>query len=367
MNILFIAPVPPPLTGQSLAVKTLYNSLIKNNQIVLINLNKDSFKSGLSSLGRICQILKILKNVLTKQKDKDIIYFTISESFAGNLKDLLIYSICYKNRRKIFIHMLGGAGMKKIIENGGMQYRFNKFFISKLGGVIVEGQQQATVFSKIIAEKKIHVVPNFAEDFLFADENEIKNKFSNIDPLRILFLSNLLYGKGYIELVNSFLGLSNELKKRIRIIFVGGFESDRKKTEFLRMIRGNEELIYHGTYVGGNEKKTLYMQSHIFCLPTYYPFEGQPISILEAYATGCVVITTYHSGIPDIFCDGLNGFRVETKSSESIKSVIEQILEKPEPLHTMAVSNRKIAYEKYRTSIYNSSLIKIIENTGLHI
>lgn len=362
MNILYIAPVPPPVTGQSLAAKVLFDELVKKYQIEVINLNKDSFKSGVSSLSRIKQILKILKDVWISQRNKNIIYFTISESFAGNMKDLLIYLICFKKRKNMIIHMLGGAGMKRILEKKGLQYKINSFFLSRLGNIIVEGKTQSDMFAKLVPQEKIHIVSNFAEDFLFVSENEIKDKFTNINPLRILFLSNLLFGKGYKELVDAYLGLNDELKEKVSIVFIGGFETDKNKSDFLKMIEGHKGLIYHGLFVSGDEKKSFYFQSHIFCLPTYYPYEGQPISILEAYATGCVVITTDHSGIPDIFTDAVNGFKVEKESAKSIRLVIEQILENPEQLLNLAITNRKIAYEKYRTSIYNAAVIRIIES-----
>ena len=136
-------------------------------------------------------------------------------------------------------------------------------------------------------------------------------------------------------------------------------EIDKKK--FLDRLKGTIEIYYHGI-VFGEKKKELFSNSHLFCLPTYYSYEGQPISILEAYASGCVVITTDHGGISDIFKNGVNGFEVQKKSVISIKREIEQILKKPEQLLPVALSNREIVYNKYRTSTYCSSLLKIFEN-----
>lgn len=361
MKIIFIAPLPPPITGNSLAAKVFFDELEKSHKVEVINLNKDSFKSGISSFGRIITILRILIKVWHDKNDADIIYFTISESLAGNIKDLLIYLICFKKLKQMIIHMLGGAGMKSILEKRGIQYRLNKFFVSRLGGIIVEGQVQADTFSELLPHEKIHVVNNFAEDFLFVSEEEITEKFTNMYPLKILFLSNLLYGKGHNELVDAYLGLTDVMKEKVKIIFVGGFEADKHKKEFFKRIDGHKGLFYYGKFVSGNEKKALYCESHIFCLPTYYPYEGQPISILEAYATGCVVITTKHSGIPNVFCHGVNGFEVEKKSANSIKMVIEQIIQKHEDLLPMALANRNIAYAKYRTAIFSASLVEIIE------
>jgi glycosyltransferase involved in cell wall biosynthesis len=364
MKILFIAPFPPPLGGNSLAVKVFFDGLVKIHHIDVIDTNKDSFKSGVNSFKRIIQVLLIIRKVWHKKNDADSIYLSISESFAGNIRDLFIYVICFKRLKKMIIHLLGGAGMKKMMEKRGGHYKINRFFISRLGGIVVEGLTQAGIFSNAISREKIHIVPNFAEEFLFVSEKEIKDRFANICPLKILFLSNLIFGKGYNELVDAYLGLKDELKEKIKIVFVGGFESDKHKNEFIKKIDGHKGLIYHGLFVYGNEKKTLYSNSHIFCLPTYFPYEGQPISILEAYATGCVVITTNHSGIRDIFCDGVNGYEVQKRSAKSIKLILEQIIEKKERLLPMAISNREIAYEKYRTSIYVASLKRIVEGIG---
>ena len=52
-------------------------------------------------------------------------------------------------------------------------------------------------------------------------------------------------------------------------------------------------------------------------LPTYYKMEGQPISILEAMATGNVILTTRHAGIPDVVTDGKHGRFFEKKNAKS--------------------------------------------------
>jgi glycosyltransferase involved in cell wall biosynthesis len=358
MNILLIAPLPPPITGNSLPVKILYEELNKNHNVDVVNLSKDSYSAGVDSVQRVRQVGRILKDVVKKRSGKDLIYFTISESFAGNMKDLIIYMICFFNRKKIIIHMLGGAGMKDIIDHKqSIQSKLNRFFIKGLGGIIVEGKTQADFFSEVAPRNKIHIVPNFAEDFLFVTTDEIKDNFRNTDPLKILFLSNLLYGKGHNEIVEAYLSLSTSSREKIKIDFAGGFESEEYKKEFLNRIWGIDGIAYHGL-VNGSEKKKLYTDAHVFCLPTYYPYEGQPFCILEAYATGCVVITTNHSGIGNIFRDGVNGFEVQKKSVESLTQGFEKIIVNRENLTSLAISNLEIAKRFYNTTIYKSSIKK---------
>lgn len=362
MKILFIAPIPPPIHGQSKASKVLLDALsFHKHEINLINLSKNSLKNGFSSFDRIFVIVKVLINVWKKRNNNDLIYLSLAESFLGNIRDLLIYTICYKSKHKIFTHMLGGAGMKKILHGKGIQNFLNCFFINKIGGVIVEGPENFKLFSEIISPEKVHVVPNSAEDFLFLTDDEITEKFLNVDAVNILYLSNLIPGKGYDELADAYIALNENFKNQINITYVGGFESLKAENQFIKKIENHSGLSYLGKFIDGEMKKNLYRKAHIFCLPTYYPFEGQPISILEAYATGCVVITSNHSGIPFIFKDEKNGFMVDKKSISSIKMAIEKALTYKTSLKNIGLNNKNEALEKYRESIYQNAILHIFD------
>lgn len=361
MKILFIAPLPPPIDGQSKASKTILDRLLEEkHEVEIVYLNKrSSLKNNYLSFTRIVDIIKILFKVWRKRKNNDIIFISLAESFLGNLRDLFIYCICIKYKQKIIVHMLGGAGMKEIISSKGIRFKTNKYFIEKFKGVIVEGPLNFEIFSRVISKDRIHIVPNFAEEYLLVNDKEIKEKYSLSDCIQVLFLSNLLPGKGYKELVHGFISLDSELRDKLSIVFVGGFESDKSKMDFLDTINKYDNVKYLGSFIDGTNKRELFLESQIFCLPTYYPYEGQPISILEAYATGCVVITTNHSGIPYIFTDKINGYIVESRSAESIKRVLKEILLNKNILENIAFTNRDEALLKYRTSIFQDSIMKI--------
>jgi glycosyltransferase involved in cell wall biosynthesis len=362
MRILFIAPIPPPITGNSLAVKVLVDEVAKHHEIIVINLNKKSFISGFNSLSRIKEILAILWAAFMKRHWPDVIYLSLSESFAGNLKDIFLYLIFCRKLGSVLVHLLGGSGIRSMMESKGLRSKINAIFYRRLSGAIVEGRTQAAIFAEAISPQRVHIVPNFAEDYLFLAEVDIQNKFVEKSPLRILFLSNLIYGKGHEELVDAYISLDPYLQSQLQISFVGGFENEKRRAAFLQKIDKCDNISYLGNFIGGEDKKALYRKSHIFCLPTYYPYEGQPISILEAYATGCVVITTDHGGIPDIFQNAINGYLVQKKSSASIKQILAAILRSDPDLLSMALYNRKLAFEKYRTHIFGNSIRSILEN-----
>jgi len=351
-NILIIAPLTPPYTGNALPIKYIYDNYKVEQGIEVINLSKGSFKSGFDSFSRVGQILKIILNVLIKQRGKDLIYLTVAESTLGNLRDVLIYLVTFFNSKKVIIHLLGGNSMKVILSNKKSPWFWvNKFFINRLGGVIVEGGFQGEFYENVIKPTKIHIIHNFAQDFLFSDENFIRSKYAHVKTYRILFLSNLLYGKGHYELFEAFASLPKDLQFKIQIDYAGGFESEIEKDKFLNLIKSYPQIIYHG-HVNGDKKADLFKSAHIFCLPTYYPFEGQPFVIVEAYAAGCAVITTNHSGIGYIFKDKENGIEVQKKSVKDLAKIFISMINQPKDMLDFALFNNIQAKEKFTSKVY---------------
>jgi glycosyltransferase involved in cell wall biosynthesis len=364
MNILVIAPLPPsdsnlPLTGNSLPIKVLVDDLREKHTVEVIDLSKKGYESGFN-WGRASEILQILWQAWKKKSGKEKIYLTVAESLQGNIRDILIYIICYAKLGNMTIHMLGGNQMKEILNpNNGLQFKINRFFLRKVKAVIVEGQAQKDTFANAVDKEKIHIVPNFAEDFLINSEENIKAKFNNTAKLKVLFLSNLLYGKGQFELLESFLNLKAEVREKMHLDYAGGFENEKDKKAFLTKIEGQKNITYHGS-VRGEVKKQLFHEAHVFCLPTYYPFEGQPFSIVEAFAAGCCVITTNHSGIRYIFKDGMNGIEVEKKSIESLTAALYKINDEKEQLVKYGQYNLQEVKEKYTQQQFLNAVLNII-------
>jgi glycosyltransferase involved in cell wall biosynthesis len=360
--ILFLAPLPPPITGQSVACEKLFAYLSKTQYPFLINLSKKGFKQGISSLGRLLQMIGIFFTISFKAVRADVIYFTNSESVAGNLKDLLIFAVCWHKLDRIVIHLHGGEGMRVIMSRKYPLLRFiNTFFLVRLGAVIVLGDRLKSIYEDVVHPSKLHAVPNFANDEFFVSTEVIVEKFANVQPLRLLFLSNLLPGKGHVELLAALEYLAPEVRQLLHVDFAGGFESPGDEAHFRKLAENLQgiSINVHGI-VHGEQKQQLLSRAHLFCLPTYYPYEGQPISILEAYASGCAVMTTDHSGIFDTFTPGVNGLEVKPRSAESIAQAVEYALTHTQELFCNAINNYRQAQQQYRASAHVETLEKII-------
>lgn len=359
MRVLFVAPLPPPLTGHSLACEILRDELMRTDTVLEVNTNKPSLASGVGSLSRIREVLGFLGQIVRRAGRADVIYITISESIAGNLKDLATYLICFAKLRKTVIHLHGGTIRKAIFDPYPLVRWLNRFFISRLGAVIILGDSHRCIFAGMIDESRVLVVPNFAEDGLFVPWEAVRAKFSNAEDLKVLFLSNLIEGKGHEDIVEAYLRLTESERARITIDFAGAFENEAFERKFFARAAGVNGIRHHGV-VAGPEKTRLLREAHVLCLPTNLS-EGQPLSILEAYAAGCVVATTYCGGIPDVFADRVNGFRVMPHDPDSIRRVLVECLASPGSLLPIALQNHSMARERFTVRKYLGRLTDVLE------
>ena len=192
----------------------------------------------------------------------------------------------------------------------------------------------------------------------------LKKKIKNIllkDEINILFLSNFIKSKGYIELLRAASLLKEH--KEIKFHFAGHFFEEEDRKEFLNTIENLDinNVKFHGI-VKGKQKKKLLESCDIFALPTYYHIEGQPISIIEAMANGLSIITTNHAGIPDIVSDD-NGIFVRKKNSLDIAEAIKLLVSDRKKMSEMAVENRNHVMNNYLEKHYIERISSIFEES----
>jgi glycosyltransferase involved in cell wall biosynthesis len=359
-RILFVGPVSPPVTGQSLACDVLLEALELHYDIELVNLAHDKLDNSRVRFGHVLSVLGKVRRVHRGVKNADIIYYTGAESIGGNLKDVLIYIACLGKLPRMVMHLHGGAGMRRLMRGRTGFFRaLNRPFLSRFGAVIVLGERLRDVFLDAVPDDKLEVVANFSEDAFFTTAKAIAAKFADSATIRMLFLSNMLPGKGHTEIVEAYSQLTATERDHLVIDFAGRFDSEMAQSAFLEAIRPFANLQYRGV-VRGAEKKALLSNAHIFALPTYYPYEGQPISILEAFASGCAVVTTDHSGIFDTFTDGVNGIAVEKQSAPSLAAAFRRIIADPQALAPVAATNLAHAKARFTTDRYTKDLLAII-------
>ena len=352
-KILLIGPFPPPISGVSLANYILKEGLQKEGEKVnFINtenqkqIRGDTGKFNLSKLSFLLMYLKLFKI-----PSSNIMYITIGQTFFGVIKYLPFLLIAKTFKLKTVAHLHGGY-LKTEFEN---QTRFKKKFmlttLKLFDYGIVLSKSLTEHLSFFLNESNIFICPNFYEENLM--NNGVEKK--NYKELRIIFLSNLIEGKG-INLLLKALKEINSITIKIKI--AGNIPPENNKV--IKQMLGIKNIEYLGT-VSGKQKSNLLSWGNVFCLPTFYDRgEGQPISILEAMAFGNLILTTRHGGIPDI-CSDYNTLFVEKNNVQDLKEKLLYLLENMHEVKEKGTYNVKYAKENFTEEKFVQNMTNIFD------
>lgn len=308
-EVCFVAQFPPPIHGLSKAVDTLYNS--RSNK---------AFRFKKIDISKNRNILKTVFKLITSQSD--IYYLTISQSKFGNLRDLFLLRLIAMKNAKCVVHLHGGY-YRQLVEHdlGSWQRKLNYRAMKNVDGAIVLGKSLRYNFEGMVDDSRIFEVKNCVDDEYLMNDRDFDKKLHVIptmEPQHVLYLSNMIKAKGYLDVLK--LAVSSRTSGEFHFDFAGKFFSEAEKQEFSDIVQkeGLQDLVtYHGV-VTGAAKRRLLNKGKFFILPTKYPKEGQPISILEAMGNGMVIISTNHAGIPDLVKDGVNGILIDQSWSAAL-------------------------------------------------
>ena len=212
------------------------------------------------------------------------------------------------------IHVHGGFYINNF-ETPNLLKRLINRVLKNANNIIVLGEKEKQ-FLKLyykINPAKIVVLPNCVEV-------PKVNQKGKIERLNILYLGRLDINKGLREIVDALASLPIEFD------FILNIAGDGQDKDWL-LNQCEEKIKNKYMYLGvvfGDYKEQLFLDSHIFLLPSYY--EGLPYSLLEAmsYSNACIV--TPVGSIPEVIKDNYNGLIVDVKNSEQIKDAIIRLV-----------------------------------------
>lgn len=136
----------------------------------------------------------------------------------------------------------------------------------------------------------------------------------------ILFVGSVTVRKGIPYLLQAFQKVRHP-GKRLRI--VGGVP-DEMRAVIARFDLSNVELI--GT-VSQSEVRRYMSTSHVMVLPSVE--DGWGMVMGQAMACGCPVISSDHTGGPDLYTHGIEGFIVPIRSADTLADSLQQLADDP--------------------------------------
>lgn len=362
-KLIIVGPVPPPVHGVTIFMETLLKSGLKK-KFNIIHLDTSDHRD-ISNIGAIdcINLWLALKSYLKllfycfKYKP-EIVYVPISQSWLGYARDAF-YIVAPKLvcKSKIIIHLHGGYFGIFYNRSNMLVKAFIDFTMRFADRAIVLGECLKSIFGKWFRPEMIDVVPNGTNIKI----NDVEEKFQRRNPryLTVTFMSSLLRSKGIIDFI---LAAKLVIKQYPNTDFVIAGEwwnqEPELEDEVMSLIAKDDadSMIKFLGLVVGDKKKTLLKKTDIFVLPTYYPFEGQPIAIIEAMVAGCAVISTNLATIPEIVLHGETGLIVPPKNPQKLAEAIGYLIKNRDILRSMC-KNSYERYKKFYTAERNAELL----------
>lgn len=303
---------------------------------------------------KLLQAGKAYLRFLIELPKYDIVHVNMASDSSYYRKSVFIRT-AKACRKKIVIHQHGGNFPefygKELSARGRKQV---KRVLSMGDAFLVLGTAWKDFFGAIIGREHIMILPNAIHIPEPGDKQYGARK--------ILFLGRLCKEKGIGELLTVMPKLQKQCPG-VRLYLGGIWEDQGLKTQALAL----RECVTDLGWIDGAEKQRYLGECDIFVLPSY--FEGQPVSVLEAMAHACGIVTTKTGSIPDMIIEGETGLFAVSKDAKTLEECLLKLLEDPELCRALGENARRKAKAEF--SIENNikqllDIYKSISCRGQH-
>jgi colanic acid/amylovoran biosynthesis glycosyltransferase len=183
------------------------------------------------------------------------------------------------------------------------------------------------------------------------------------ESIKVLTVGRLVEKKGHKYAIEA---IAEEIKKHKNVEYlIVGDGPLRYNLEGFTLELGIEN---HIKFLGAIEQDSvlkLYQEAHIFILPSITANDGDqegiPVVLMEAQAVGLPIVSTYHSGIPEVVLNSKSGFLVPERDVDELAKSLEYLINHPEIRQKMGKIGREIVAERYDIRKLNLRLVKIYE------
>lgn len=373
-KILFLAQLPPPVHGASIANKILIDSSLISEHFESRHIDISAAGKiediGKFSVGKLPGIARTMVSIVRTLFNfrPQIVYLSLSPSGFAFYRDAVFVYIIRLFRPELVFH-LHGKGLRRSAEKSRLFRRLSKS-IFKNSHVIFLSEGLRSDAAGLSFKSSCVVNYGFPEGVApgpaspgpaAPGPSTPRTAQDGNKAVEILYLSNYVRTKGVLDLVDA-LEMVSHSHRQFSVSLAG--KPYDISLEFLKNYVKEKGLADRVRVCGpkyDGEKVELLENADIFVLPTYYENEAFPLSILEAMKFGLPVISTYEGGIPDMITEGVDGRLSPGRDIAALARHIEYLLDHPEERRSLGEAARRKFLERFTVATFERNMLQVFE------
>jgi glycosyltransferase involved in cell wall biosynthesis len=319
-RVLLVAPLPPPVGGDTVSAKRLFESRYWEQAGFEIECIDTSPGEGVrtTDVKRTVKdpfrAMRIMSRLLVRLPNADIMLLWANSSFIVSL-GIPVMRLARTMRRPYIVKPFGTMLADRIDLLGPARRKEVVSGLRKAEYLLPQTSRHAEELVTRSGLDPGHIVqfPNFLPDGSIIDPIPEK-RFSG----RCVFLGQIKAEKGVFDILDALRGRND-----LSCDFYGQILA-RDKERFFSAAGSLVNCSYRGTLEAGEVIDTL-GQYDVLLLPTSHPSEGHPAAILEAFAAGIPVIATEWRSIPELIGESERGILIPPSSPERVTSALDRL------------------------------------------
>ena len=180
--------------------------------------------------------------------------------------------------------------------------------------------------------------------------------------VRVLYLAHCTQEKGLFDAIHGVVIANRMLKEKnlpvsVKLFAAGAFVTREEQQEFDTLMTDPEvaRAVEKGGFVSGPEKARAFRDADLFCFPTYYLGENQPVNIIEALAHGLPIVTTMWRSLPEMLPTEYPGL-VPVRSPRHVAKALLELMERESGQSLREIFLERFTMEKHLSSLADAIL-----------
>ena len=346
---MLVGVVPPPVHGQSMATKALFDSDLSPLEKIIVEIRSSKTLSsvGRFSLSKAFGLLSLIARTWLawlRHRPRVLYYTAGSGAWVPFFRDFIFLALCRPLFSKVLIHYHAG-NLVEFLRSSRLLAVLGRFTYGRGAWTIRLG---SSCPAPIYPSNQVFDIPNGI------DTPANLQKRTPSDSFRILFLGNLFEDKGVIDLIDAVHLLASRNPILITLSLVGGWPDDTTRIKVEQKIAALPQNVSCPTPAPayGAKKWQALTEHDVLAFPSYYRAENLPLVIIEAMAAGLPVIASDWRGIRSLIEDHVTGLLVPARDISKLTDALEALAQEPK-LRTLIEKSAFCYYQQHLTARNN--------------